>query len=227
MPKKRQTKRRVTKKPLVRVPRTLTIGGFPSTKMVKLRYVTEIALDPGSASFVVHQFTANGLFSPDLSGGHQPSNYDKWMAQYDHYTVIGSKMTAQYVPTGTINVIPGICGIMLSDNGTRVAGFASLSDLLEQPNNSRSSPLRVGYLTDTKPPKTVSTFSASKFFGKTKAVILGDDAYRGNALANPPDQSYYEVYVYSISGNNPGLSNFIITIDYIAVLSERKPTTFS
>ena len=103
--------------------RNLVLGGFPKTKIVKLRYVQEITLNSASGVYDVHSFRANSLFDPDYNGvGHQPSNFDRWMEIYNHYTVVGSKITAKYMPsTNPSSNAGGYFGIMLTDDSTTMA----------------------------------------------------------------------------------------------------------
>lgn len=224
---KRRTKaRKRTKK---RKPRLeMPIGGFPKTATIKLRYVGEFSLNPGLGVYSTQVYTANGMYDPNITGlGHQPSNFDKWIAQYDHYTIVGSKITCQYVPSTLSNVVPGVLGCLVSDNGARVSGMANLSDLLEQPGANRAHPMTVGIINGPATGKLTATFSASKFFGKPKAGVLGDHQLRGSVGANPPDQAFYEIYLYSANGNDPGECAFIVTLEYTAIMSERKPATYS
>jgi len=221
--KKRRPRPKKTSLPMV-------VGGFPDRKFVKLRYVQEIKLDAGTASFAVNTFSANGMYDPDITGvvvGHQPSNFDTWMSIYDHYTVLGARISSQFVPTAAANLIPAVSGILLSDTGIRVAGMTGLEDLLENPQNKRGNTFSVGTLYSVPYNKTTKNFSASKFFGKKSSVVMGDDDYRGRINANPTDQAYFELYAYSVDGNNPGALTYIVTIEYLAMLTERKPALSS
>lgn len=209
----------------------LVLGGFPKSKMVKLRYVEELQLDAASGVPAVHVWRANSLYDPNSSGvGHQPSNFDTWSNIYDHYTVLGSKITVQYVPDSSTSITPAFVGIALSDSGTTVAG-SSTTELLER-KLTQSSRRSVGLISSYAFKPIVHTFSASKFFGRPKNVLIGDGTYRGKmgnfgTGSDPSEQAFYEVFTTSINGNNPGIVNFLVTIDYVAVLTEPKPTDSS
>ena len=219
-------KRPYKKKPSIG--RSLVIGGFPKSQMVKLRYCEEFVLDPGPGLVGIQVFSANGIHDPNITGGgHQPSNHDVWMARYDHYTVIGSKINVNQMPSSTSNLAPGYQGVLVSDDGSRVSGISSLQYLLEQPNIATSGSLSVVGAISTKSRPTRAYFSASKFFGKSKSAVLGDDQYRGSVSTNPNDQAYYEFFLWSVSGNNPAGMSFMATIEYTVVYSERKPALTS
>jgi len=67
---------------------------IPFTRVVKLRYATQINLASASSSTVrLHTFSGNNLYDPDVSGiGHQPLGHDQMAALYEYYRVRGSKI---------------------------------------------------------------------------------------------------------------------------------------
>lgn len=205
------------------------IGGFPKTKTIKLRYVQTIKLNASETVNGIYKFSANSMFDPDqttLLAGHQPSNFDTWMSQYDHYCVQKSTISVQYIPVTATNVNPGALGILLSDGGTSVSDLGGLDAILEQPFNARAKQFVTGNNVGNPLAKATRSFNAASFFGKTRKVILGDDAYRGSVATNPADMAWFEIYYYAI-GNNPGEITLIVTIDYEAVMSERRITLSS
>lgn len=205
--RRRKKRRRIKRLPL---------NGFPSSKMVRLRYCTEVSLT-GSSTYV---FRANSLFDPDLTGvGEQPANFGRWMAVYDHYTVVGSKIRVMYAPTTSTNALTAYCGIYLSDDGTSAAAMTSY-DIMEQSKN-RSMNKVIG-IPSSRIPWITKTFSAKKFFGKPNSTMIGDGTYRGTDATNPTEGAYFELYTKSVGGNTPGTFNFMVYIDYIAVLTEAK-----
>lgn len=203
----------------------LPLNGFPSSKMVRFRYADTFALDPAAGAVATHIFRANSLYDPDSTEtGHSPPNFDTWMSIYNHYTVIGSKITVSFTPTTTTSVNPGILGCMLTDSGTEV-GSMSLTGMLEQ-GKVRYGRQPVGISNaNASSQRVVSKFSASKFFGKPKATIINDGTYRGSTTSNPTEQAWYEVFFASVEGNNPGAITVLAVIDYIAILNEKTPDT--
>ena len=177
---------------VVRAPRRRLpiLSGFPDSKVVRLRYRNFILLpaDPAEApvtSIAYHTFFANGMYKPNFDTAadtRQPRGFDQWMAAYDHYTVIGSKMTVQWLPNATSDVSPGIFGIVLDDNTS--LGYTSVQDCLESSQSTKPTffgPLTT--LTAGRNPIISKSFSAKRFFHKTS--IVGDGTYRGSEAGNP------------------------------------------
>lgn len=81
------------------VPRPL-LGGFPETKIVKLRYAENITLNPGLTTVDSHAFRLNSIYDPDMTGtGNRPRWSSTWDTIYKKYTVIGAKITVTAAPT--------------------------------------------------------------------------------------------------------------------------------
>lgn len=223
--------------------RSLILSGFPNKKLVKLRYVSQRLMDCGLDVNGVPNgigtclIRANDLYDPENSvmgsttGGHQPMGFDQWSAIYNHFTVVGSKITVKFVNTGITHVVPGLAGIMLTD-APRIGPslfITTLEQLME--NRLRTQPTTAGLVLGNGNSETTKTmrFSARKFFGKS---VIGEDIYRGSASAGPSEEAYFEVYYAPMGGapaigaqvmNNPGIITAIIQVDYIALFTEPKP----
>lgn len=224
----RRVKRKLTRRPRRKMTRrSLVLSGFPQKKLVRLRYVTQTTLNPDNLSLpvAVVRIRANDLYDPEVDlGGQQPMGFDQWMANYDHFCVVGSKIRVQFINPNTGSFTPGMCGIMLSD-AVRVggAGMNTLESILENKNGTRASLTGIAGTSQFNSCSTcVKTckFSARKFFGHK---VVGEDQYRGNAAASPAEQALYEIYFARISGNDPGNITVLITVEYIALFSEPKP----
>lgn len=64
------------------------LGGFPTSRSVKLRYVTYANLDASATGVATVVFRANHLFDPDYAtGGHQPMWFDNYSAIYSRFRV--------------------------------------------------------------------------------------------------------------------------------------------
>ena len=124
------------------------------------------------------------------------------------------------------NYTPGIVGIALTDSGS-ATGPLTAEDLLEKGlvNSRYKSIGNQGNVSGTK--VVTHNFSAKKFFGKPSSTMINDGTYRGRMGntgigSNPSEEAFFEVFVTSINGNNPSSMPFLITIEYIAVLTEPK-----
>lgn len=199
-------------------------GGFPTFKKSRHRYVQEITLNAAANDIDKYVFRANCMYDPSLTGiGHQPMGFDQHMQFYDHFTVIGSRIKVQFVDANTSVSNPPFFGVLLSDNGTRSTDAADVNSLLEQWGTGRvvQAGRVYGPQMSTYQTAAYKKFSAKRFFHKK--AIVGSADYRGSATASPNEQAYFEVFVASAAGLDPGEIKFLVTIDYICVYTERKP----
>lgn len=222
-------KKRLAQRRKLRVPRfrrAPTLSGFPARKLVKLRYATRLNLDPPLNGVPVHNgYLANGMFDPNTAiGGHQPMGFDQWMTVYNHFTVLGSRITVQYVPNTTTVIAPIAFGVMLVDDNTMpYTTTDALHQIMESKHGGRF--LRLGANNNSATSyglRVTRNFSAKKFFG-TKAII-GEDTYRGTVAGDPAETANFLVWACNptTAGNDPPSCSFLVTIDYIAMLTERK-----
>lgn len=220
---KRRTRPRTTtlrrRTPRYRVPRA-KFTGMGRKIVAKLRYVDFISINAPAAGVAAHVFRANGLYDPDVTGtGHQPIGFDEFMARYNHYCVLGAKIKVQYMPSSAANVIPGVLGCLLTDTGGRVAGATSISHLLEHPGRGAVANTGVLLPKDLNA-RVTKTYSAKKFFGKPVWI---DDRHLGNSTNNPSEDAFFEVYIATVNGNDPGAVDLLVQIDFIAMFTEPKP----
>lgn len=193
--------------------------GFPANKIGKFRYCDIITLDPATATPSVHHFCANGLHDPDITGtGHQPLGWDQWKNFYNHYTVIGSKMTLRVVPNLSTSSVPAATvTIFLNDDTTldvtnpfiRMEKGLGTTKLFN-PNQGMDKSIMLR-----------SFFSAKKFFS---VKDVKDNLTRLGAVtgANPSEQAIFTI-VYGPADNSSTSTpacQFAVTIDYIVQFSE-------
>lgn len=197
-------------------PRNLVLGGFPKSQTVKLRYVEEGSIT-GQNTLV---WSPTSMYDPNVTGvGSQPANFDRWMAVYDHYTVIAAKITITPAPTSTTSYAPAYLGVLLSDDGASANGM-SVSTAYEQ-KGARMAKHVVGSFNNPPPPIT-HYFNAMQFYGKPKGSIVGDGTYRGTSGSSPSENAYFEVFTKTVGGNTPGVTTFLMSMDLTVVLTEPK-----
>lgn len=198
--------------------RRLPLAGYPKKKVVRLRYVTQVVINPPVGSIAYHQFNLNGMFDPDRTGiGHQPRGFDQQMLGYQHYTVIGSKISATYTPVTAGTSSPGYMGIYISSS-SNVPHYTDPADLME--TRAGAGKIVMSGASPDKQPLTVRRrWSSRKFFGTTG--VVGKDLYRGSPTLNPAELAVANLWAGSISGTtDPPSMNFLVQMEFIAVLTE-------
>lgn len=190
---------------------SLPLSGFPESKLVKLRYVETIPITESTLSYANYLFSCNNIYDPNTTGtGHQPYGHDQWAALYNHYEVLGSKITVIATASLATN-LGAIVGIQLSDDQTIAV---NTNELMEN-NKSRYRVLVSG----NGPVRLVQNWSQKKNFPGKR----GDDNLQALFGQSPTEQMYYNIYMGSGSGLVPLTSVCLqVQIDYIVKIFERK-----
>ncbi|AKV62282.1 putative capsid protein [Fiddler Crab associated circular virus] len=194
----------------------LSKAPIPNTFSTKLRYSESVSVNPGASGVAgVYVMNASSCYDPNTTGtGHQPRGFDQWMTMYDHFTVIGAKITAQFSITGQADDRALICGIALKDaNGV----YADKNDYMEG-RNVVSKLVSGGATGDARTVTLSKTYSAKKFLGISKP--LASSLIRGTSSANPSENAYF--HLFAAPTGNADLDNIPIQvlIDYLVVFTE-------
>lgn len=221
-----KTKGRKLKRRKIR--RRIPIGGFPKKWIAKLKYSQHFKLDPAAGAAAIQVFRANGCFDPDVTGtGHQPSNFDQFMLNYDRFTVIGSQCKFTECTNVTTSVIPGTMVCHLSENGTNISvahGIGGINNILEQPRLSKNA-RQIGIANDGGPWTITKNFSAKKFFS---AMDLNTNTYSGSDSNDPTEGAFFEcAFISNDDSSNPGQVQFRVDITYVVMFSEPKLAAYS
>lgn len=185
------------------------------------RYVEKnVVLNPGVGGTAdSYVFSANGVYDPNISGiGHQPIGFDQIMNFYDHFVVLGSKITITYLNGASANTI--VCGITLSDNSVEIP---NASQLIE---NGRCkwtllSAASTTYAGAGQGPKRLTmSCNPAKYLGRTKP--LSDSQLKGSISANPAEQAYWHVFAEPNTSADAGSVQCHVVIDYIVAYIEPK-----
>lgn len=217
--KRRRVVRRRSRKSIARTMTRQKRTGFSQTQVVKFKYVDQIQVNSGVGTASDFYFNAAGMFDPNGTGfGHQPLCFDQWMQLYNHYTVIGSKIVAQFTTSSSDPISgPAYVGIMLKDGVSSETG-QNFNELAEQPS-SRFKQLSTGNARGTT--TVVNRYSAKKFFANK--AVMADDNLKGTATTNPTESAYYHIIACPIDPSIDGaLLYCTVTITYIAILTEPK-----
>lgn len=92
------------------------ISGFPRQHRIKLTYAEHVTIH-GTAGVLntSTKYRANGAYDPNVAvGGTTPFNYDLWARQYNHYTVMSSRITFRIGHSGSESAVT--TGIYLADD---------------------------------------------------------------------------------------------------------------
>lgn len=218
---RKQAKRRTRRRR--KNPKKLTLTGFPKQKVVRLRYVQEITLTTPSTTGLSKSlpFVANGLYSPYYPASvtsHQPKGFDQWMQLYAHYNVLGSKCSMRMVSSGTDGFI---WGVTRTATPNELDG-KSLEYILEA-RMTKGYAIAGNYARNNNTPTSttrMAKFSQKKQFGKNSTSM---SQLIGTASNNPAEGTIFECWmVPAAAASAANSANFIITIDYIALLTEQK-----
>lgn len=210
------SQRSITKKRKVGAKRSYITPSrnFPLPKefVSNLRYVEAFSINPAIGTPSTYTFAANGLYDPNITGaGHQPMGFDQMTALYNHYEVIGAKISMTVVNSGTVEGFN--CGVKLDDNGTLTN--IDLNTTWEEPLMSWRT---VSSYFDT-PVKIVQKFSQKSFFGDK----AGDRETWGDGASNPADIAYFICCIGPVTSTQD-LSSLpcVVEIDFIVKWHEPK-----
>lgn len=189
-------------------------GPVNTTAVAKLNYCDSISLTPVAGGLSTWKFRANSLYDPDLTAtGHQPMGFDNLMANYQHFTVIGAKITVDFVGDAE----DYLAAVHL--NGSSTANYSNAQEIKER---TRTVYKYVACKAETAGRCTLRhSFSAKKFF-HVKAIV-GESQYKGTESGNPTEEAYW--YVTAAADNGAATIGTVkgsVRIEYIAVFSEPK-----
>lgn len=210
----RRLKRRSYRK--ARKLRRLPLDDRKTSRIVKLRYSVSGVQAAGTAGLmsVMTAFRANSIYDPNSAvGGTTVLDYTKWAGQYNHYHVLGSKITYTIVQAaGDMTSLVFLTKV--DDNGTSFSGANPYYEWESDPTVKMKA---FNLSSDTKPFKFSRKFSTKRFLGKRPtdtSALFG---------ANPAEQAYFcsALQCANLTDQVPTFT-YIVRIDYIVKLSEPK-----
>lgn len=196
--------------------------GFPKTHMVKLRYCEQVQIDV-AAGPQTYVFSANGLYDPNISGtGHQPGCFDTWATMYNHYMVMGSKISATFFPETASGDYNAIVGVKVDDD-TSLSPAVNMTTLIEQPNNLFKWRMLRSNALETKNSVTIKNWYSPKKFFDIKDVKDNMDTL-GALVTNNPNEACNYILVVGHGDDNADLPviKILVNIEYIVLFSEPK-----
>lgn len=208
---KRQWKRPSMDWPAGRITGLGLNAGFPSELITKVRYCQIVGLTSTAQVLAKNAFRMNSLFDPDSTGlGHQPLFSDAFATVYSNYVVLGSKITATFVPY-TSGSGPVFVGVVC--NGSSTLSSSTPDNAAEQNNSSTG--FMPGYAGGGV--KTlVQTYSPTRDLG-----LSPDDDTAGAAFGSNPSQNWFaHVCFAESSSTSPSSCYVMVRIEYTVKLKK-------
>lgn len=206
-----------------------SMNPFPYSRVVKLNYSDVITITPGALGYVaVHSFRANSIYDPDYTGGgHQPLFRDEMANIYDHYVVLGSRITCTFYSETASGVAIGVGGIKIDDNATIPTDMNTLLEHGSRLVKYRHMIANVNS-TGVRHPTISMNYSTKKFFGLTN--VKDNSAMVGATCGtNPTEEAYFNVF-WGAPGSAAGEFNPVkvtVKIQYIVLFKELRDQTGS
>jgi len=189
--------------------------GFPKTKVVKMRYATNEKYQLTAGRFQ-KQWRANGIYDPEITtGGHQPMGKDQWELFYNHYVIVGARISCTVTGSDSSETGSLAINMLLSDDATVPS---TISALIEE---GRGTTQMQGGFNAIGTRTVIGKYSAKKFFNIKD--IKDNLARLGSVLSADPS----EAAVFTLTVEDPALNttsdiSVLTVIDYIVLLSEPK-----
>jgi len=201
-------------------PMAYPIGLMRSTFRAKLRYDTEVVLNPAADQVAAFVFRANGIYDPEYTGlgGHSAYMMEQYTNVYQKWRVVSSKITAWYISPTVTDAVPGYAIIQKSPDGLMFTTYSSTSHMLETQSRSNVKvvgPWAVASQLQANPNVIRQTYSQRKYY----PGILDKD-FEGNYTQDPTKQAFFELTGASMAGNNPPQMYFRVEIEYNVIFSE-------
>lgn len=185
-------------------------------RIVTLRYVEHL-VQAADATVATHQFRANSVFDPDLSGvGHQPRGFDQWMVLYSDWAVLSSTIMVKASKPSTS--APMALSVHITETG--ITPDATFIDMME--NNPRTTRV-LGSAGNGFPMTTVRTsVNVAKYLNRSGGIADDLDLH-GTDSANPSKQIIYHVNTVRAGAASAGDADLWVTITYrVMMLLPRK-----
>lgn len=191
---------------------------MPLQRRCKLRYCEQqINLVGTTGALASYVFRANSIYDPNFTGvGHSPMGYDQWAVLYNHYTVVGSKITVKFDNSGGTGASCNV-GVYLSDHTT--VPYTQASEFIEARKGTTK------LITNQRNVVSASSWYSAKKFYNVKDIKDNFARLGGVTGANPTEQAVFIVWLQSAASATTVNCNVTATIEYIVDWSE--PTDLS
>ncbi|AXH76623.1 MAG: capsid protein [Circoviridae sp.] len=194
--------------------------GLPTQRLARLVYVNNTEATSNLGVISVLKYRANSVFDPDQTGvGHQPFGFDTWATLYNHYVVLGAKITVKAINSIPDGASPAYIGCYLSDD-TDISNYPNAYQLMEAGKGS----YRLVNPGNNRPIAFGSRFSAKKFFNVTD---VKDNARLAAAVtANPLEGAIFNVW-YQTGNGSTATMYLSVRLEYIVSFGEPRDVNTS
>lgn len=194
-------------------------SGMPTQRIAKLKYAQTMSVTSNTGIIGEQRFSANNIYDPDVTGtGHQPMGHDQWTALFNHYVVLGSKITVNFCDSDA-STTPTHVGLYLSDGKT--LSYASGYEFIE----ARKGTYRLIVPNEGKRHRMVNKFSAKRFYSVRD---VEDNLSRLGAVsgASPTEQAFYHIWCQTLDATTNTI-RCVVEVEYIVLFSEPKDLSVS
>lgn len=181
-----------------------------------MRYVDHTALQCTLGVMGQDNFYCNGTFDPYVAlGGHQPMGYDQMMQYYNYCIVIGSKITVDFMPSGSLNnqAVPVMVGVWMG-SPTETVNYTDWTAYREA-----GYPVHTLALINSRT-RIKSYFSHKKQFGQTPFEL---SQTANTTSSNALRLAQWKIWLQSSDKTSTSIVYQVnIRIDYIAIFTNKE-----
>lgn len=216
---RRRRRRRRKRRRTTRLTRQMPgFQGQPLGRQFKttLRYAENVVIGATSAGTASNYlFNCMNINDPNVTGvGHQPMGYDDIKGFYDHYTVIGAKITCLFTQQSDFPLFVGLKLIDAAGSGVNTA-----MEAIERGQG------KYGVLGDRDAAthtKLTLGFSPKKYFNCSS--IIGNTRFQSQQDAGPVEDLFFNLWTGATQDNQSATQVAVnVLIEYLVVFTEPKP----
>ncbi len=186
----------------------------------RLRYVENFTINAVGGVLTFHNFRANGCHKPDVTGtGHQPMKWDQLNQFYNHYVVLGAKITVKclgYIyPDLSLPSATGVLAVYLTDDTLGLP--TDYRTMLEQGRGQYKLHNNAAGVT-----KVVNGYYSPRKFYNIRDIKDNFDRLGASVTTNPTEEAIFAVGYAEIGRDTQVAVRLMCVIDYMVAFSEPK-----
>lgn len=185
----------------------------PDSLRANLKYYESVQLVGSPGALDNHIFAANDIRDVNVTGvGHQPMGMDEFMDFYEHFTVVGSKITAIFNNKDPNDAL--MCGVAIQPTAGVITDHQQMAE-------NRTAKYKIIGAGQSDAITVTHKFSAKEYFGVRD--LVAQSGYKGNVSTSPTELAYYSVFSGSADGSTqPDPNEVSVLIEFAVVFTEPK-----